>query len=313
MKAIILKEFGGVENLTYTEVQKPQPAPGEVLVQVKAIGINPVDAKTRAGFGMAGRLKDQLPLILGWDISGIVTKVGEGVTQFKVGDAVFGMVNFPKHAKAYAEYVAAPANELALKPANLTHNEAAAATLAALTAYQSIVHTIGVQVGQRVLIHAASGGVGHYAVQIAKHLGAYVIGTSSAANAAFVLGLGADAHIDYHSQRFEDVVTDIDVVLDNVGGENIDRSIDILKPNGQIISYPGGGSPITKDKAAEKGRRGYVFMVWPGGEDMKAIAALLEEGILKSHVSQTFTFDRMREAHTQIESGRTVGKIVVTL
>ncbi len=313
MKAIVLNEFGGIKNLTYTEVEKPQPAAGEVLVQVKAISINPVDAKTRAGFGMAGRLKDQLPLILGWDISGIVTEVGEGVTEFKVGDAVFGMVNFPKHAKAYAEYVAAPASELALKPANISHNEAAAATLAALTAYQSIVHTIVVKAGQRVLIHAASGGVGHYAVQIAKYLGAYVVGTSSAANKYFVLGLGADTHIDYHAQRFEDVAHDIDVVLDNVGGENIDRSINILKPNGQIVSYPGGGSTVTQDKAAEKGRRGYMFMVRPSGEDMKVIAGMLEKGTLKSHVSQTFDFSQMREAHTQIESGRTVGKIIITL
>ncbi|MDN5288508.1 MAG: Alcohol dehydrogenase zinc-binding domain protein [Mucilaginibacter sp.] len=314
MKAIILNEFGGVENFQYIEAEEPQPAPGEVLVKIAALSINPVDVKTRAGFAMAGKLKDQMPLILGWDISGTVTKVGEGVTLFKTGDEVFGMVNFPKHARAYAEYVAAPANELALKPVGISHNEAAAATLAALTAYQSITHAIGgIKRRQRVLIHGASGGVGHFAVQIAKHLGAYVIGTSSAANKGFVLGLGADEHIDYKTQRFEEVVSDIDVVLNSVGGDTLDRSLTILKEDGHIISYPSGGSTLTKDKAAQAGRTGHVFMVWPSGEDMKAIAALLEQYIIRAKVSQSFAFRNMAAAHLQMESGRTVGKIVITL
>ena len=314
MKAIALNEFGGVENLMYIEAEKPQPAHGEVLIKTIALSINPVDVKTRAGYGMAGRLKDQLPLILGWDISGTVTAVGAGVTQFKTGDEVFGMVNFPKHARAYAQYVAAPDNELALKPANITYNHAAAATLAALTAYQSITHILGgIKPGQKVLVHGASGGVGHFAVQIAKHLGAYVIGTSSAVNKEFVLSLGADEHIDYNTQRFEDVVSDVDVVLDNVGGEIIDRSLTILKNTGHIISYPGGGNTITKDKAAAAGKNGHVYMVWPDGNDMQAIANLLEQGIIKAHVSNTFDFNDMAAAHLQIESGRTVGKIVVTL
>ncbi|TRW22030.1 NADP-dependent oxidoreductase [Flavobacterium zepuense] len=314
MRAIVLNKFGGVENFQYQEVEIPQPAAGEVLVKIAALSVNPVDAKTRAGYGMAGRLKDQFPLVLGWDISGTVIKVGEGATRFKVGDEVFGMVNFPKHARAYAEYVAAPVAELALKPTNINHHQAAAATLAALTAYQSIQHTLGsIQPGQRVLVHAASGGVGHFAVQIAKHLGAYVIGTSSAANKDFVLGLGADEHIDYKAHRFEDVVSNVDIVLDNVGGDTIDRSLTVLKEDGHIISYPGGGGTVTRDKAADAGKTGYVFMVWPDGNDMEAIANLLKQGIIKPHVSKTFDFNDMRAAHLQIESGRTVGKIVVTL
>lgn len=313
MKAIVLEEFGGIENLLYKEIEKPVPAAGEVLIQVKAISINPVDVKTRSGKGIAGKLRDQLPLILGWDISGIVTAIGAGVTRFKAGDAVFGMVNFPGHGKAYAEYVTAPADQLAHKPAIISHEEAAAATLAALTAYQSITHLINVQPGDRVLVHAAAGGVGHFAVQIAKQLGAYVIGTSSAANKEFVLGLGADEHIDYKAQRFEEAVADVDFVFDTIGGENIDRSLQVIKKGGSIISIPSGLNEAVKEKAQAMGINGYQFMVTSNGEDMNHIARLLERGVLKAHVSKTFSFDNMAEAHLQIETGRTVGKIVVIL
>jgi NADPH:quinone reductase-like Zn-dependent oxidoreductase len=313
MKAIILEEFGGVENLLYKEIEKPVPAAGEVLIQVKAISINPVDVKTRSGKGIAGKLRDQLPLILGWDISGIVTAIGAGVTRFKAGDAVFGMVNFPGHGKAYAEYVTAPADQLAHKPAIISHEEAAAATLAALTAYQSITHLINVQPGNRVMVHAAAGGVGHFAVQIAKQLGAYVIGTSSAANKEFVLGLGADEHIDYKAQRFEEAVAEVDFVFDTIGGENIDRSLQVIKKGGSIISIPSGLNEAVKEKAQAMGINGYQFMVTSKGEDMNHIARLLERGVLKAHVSKTFSFDNMAEAHLQIETGRTVGKIVVIL
>ena len=213
MKAFILSDPGAADMLQLSDVEKPMIQPDQVLVQVKAISINPVDVKSRAGKGVYGRLKEIKPLILGWDISGIVSEVGTEVTDFKVGDEVFGMVNFPGHGQAYAEYVAAPASHLALKPDNISHEEAAAATLAALTAYQGLVQQAKVQAGQKVLIHAAAGGVGHFAVQIAKHLGAHVTGTSSAANKDLVLKLGADAHIDYRSVKFEEVVNDLDFVL----------------------------------------------------------------------------------------------------
>jgi NADPH:quinone reductase-like Zn-dependent oxidoreductase len=189
MKAIILKDFGGVENLVPAEIPVPTIAADEVLVKLKTISINPVDAKTRSGKGVAGRMKDESPIILGWDLSGEITEVGADVTAFKPGDEVFAMIDFPKSGKAYAEYVKAKADELALKPAGISHEEAAAATLAALTSWQAFHTYAPIKPGDRVLIHAASGGVGHYAVQIAKHLGAYVIATSSAANREFVLGL----------------------------------------------------------------------------------------------------------------------------
>ena len=311
MKAITLAGFGGVEVLQYTELPVPVIGAIEVLVQVRAISINPVDVKTRAGKGVSGRIKDESPIILGWDISGVVSAVGPGVTAFKPGDEVFGMVNFPGHGKAYAEYVAVPASQLALKPEGSSHEEAAATTLAALTAWQGLVTHAVINRGDRVLIHAAAGGVGHYAVQLAKHLGAYVIGTSSAANRDFVLGLGADEHIDYKARPLEEATGEIDFVLDTIGGDNIDHSLAVMKKGGAIISIPAGLREAVVEKAKEKGINGSFFMVQSSGEDMAKIAELLRSGVLRSHVSQVFSFDEMGNAHLQIESGRTKGKVVV--
>jgi len=313
MKAIILKDFGGVENLITTNIPVPSIQADEVLIQLKSISINPVDVKTRSGKGVAGLIKDQMPAILGWDISGVITEAGSGVTNFKPGDEVFAMLAFPKLGKAYAEYVTAKANELALKPANISHDEAAAATLAALTAWQALTTHGSIKAGSRVLIHAAAGGVGHYAVQLAKHLGAYVIGTSSLANRDFVLSLGADEHIDYKAQPFENVVKNIDFVLDAIGGEYIDRSLTIIKKGGTIISIPSGLNEGVTEKAQAVGANGYTMRVQPGDKDMRIIAGLLETGIIRSHVSKTFPFDQMADAHLHLESGRTVGKVTLKL
>ena len=310
MKAITLSTFGDIENLQIKEIPVPEIVANEVLVEVKSISINPVDVKSRQGKGMAGRLKGLDPLILGWDISGIVTETRS--SQFNVGDSVFGMVNFPGHGQAYAEYVAAPASQLAIKPANINFNEAAAATLAALTAWQALVVHAKVQKGQRVLIHAAAGGVGHYAVQLAKHLGAYVIGTSSANNKDFVLSLGADEHIDYKLKPFEEQTSDIDFVLDTIGGENIDRSLKIVKKGGTLITIPSGLSDGVAEKGHAAGINAFFFLVSSNGEHMQEIAALLEKGILKSYVSDLFPFEKMGEAHLQVESGRTRGKVIVS-
>lgn len=311
MKAFISNNPGDVSELQLQEIEIPTIQPGEVLVKVKAISINPVDVKSRAGKGVYGRIKDQSPLILGWDISGTVTESQS--EKFKVGDEVFGMVNFPGHGKAYAEYVAAPAAQLALKPANISHQEAAAATLAALTAYQAMVHNAHVQAGQKVLVHAAAGGVGHFAVQLAKHLGAHVTGTSSAKNKDFILSLGADAHIDYTTHDWANHPEEFDFVLDGVGGDTIDKSLLVTKPGGTVISIPTGLNEAVTEKAKAKGVNGYFILVKSDGDDMQQIAALLEKGILKAHVSKTFPFAEMAEAHRQVESGRTVGKVIVTL
>jgi len=312
MKAIILKDFGGVENLQLTEKEVPAVGAGEVLVKLNAISINPVDVKTRSGKGIAGLIKDQLPVILGWDISGTITEVGAEVTQFKTGDEVFAMLAFPGLGNTYAEYVVAKADELALKPENVSHNDAAAATLAALTAWQALTTHANVQAGQRVLIHAAAGGVGHYAVQMAKHLGAYVIGTASAANRDFVLGLGADEHVDYRAQPFEEVIQDIDFVLDSMGGDYIDRSLKVTKKGGTIISIPSGLNETVTEKAKALGINGYTIRVKPNGDDMEQIAGLLADSKIRSHVSGVFPFEEMAAAHQQIETGRTVGKVVLT-
>ncbi len=311
MKAIILKEFGSADQLQRQELQIPEVKDQEVLIKVKAISINPVDIKTREGKGVAGKIRDENPMILGWDISGIVeTSRSE---EFKAGDEVFGMVNFPGHGKAYAEYVAAPANQLALKPKQTSHTDAAAATLAALTAWQVLVDHAKIKAGDRVLIHAAAGGVGHYAVQIAKHLGAYVIGTSSAAKRQFVLSLGADEHIDYTAGPLEQFTSDIDFVLDAIGGENIDKSLKVIKKGGTIISIPSGLREAVAEKAKAMGINGYFTMVESSGHNMQQIARLLENGTLKSHVSQLFDFEQMADAHQALETGRTQGKIVITV
>jgi NADPH:quinone reductase-like Zn-dependent oxidoreductase len=309
MKAIILKDFGGVEQLELTELPVPVIGEGEVLVQVKAISINPVDAKTRAGKGAAGKLKDEKPMILGWDIAGIVTESKS--EEFQVGDEVFGMVHFPGVGRAYAEYVAAPADQLALKPEDINFESAAAATLAALTPWQAFSDHGRLRAGQRVLIHAAAGGVGHFAVQFARHIGAYVIGTASPENKDFVLGLGANEFIDYTTQRFEDVVKDIDFVLDTRGGDYIDRSLKVIKKGGTLVSIPSSANDGVQEKAKAKGIFGKSMMVQSSGEDMQHIASLLEEGALRAEVSKVFPFAQMAEAHLAIETGKTRGKIVV--
>jgi NADPH:quinone reductase-like Zn-dependent oxidoreductase len=313
MKAIILKGFGGVENLIQSNIPVPDVSDNEVLVKVKAISINPVDIKTRSGKALAGRLKDMSPLILGWDISGVVTETGKSVNSFKTGDEVFGMINFPGHGKAYAEYVSAPEAYLALKPANISHEEAAAASLAALTAWQILKGREGIKPGYKVLIHAAAGGVGHYAVQMAKFLGADVAGTASGINREFILGLGASEHIDYEKQRFENILHHMDFVLDAIGEDYIDRSLKVLKPGGTIISIPSGANENIYEKARAKGMNGNTFMVQSNGNDMKEISDLLQKSIIRSYVSKTFSFDEIQSAHRQIETRKTAGKVVVTL
>lgn len=311
MKAIIIEQPGGVNQLIYTEIEKPKAAATEVLIKVKAISINPVDVKTRAGKGVYGRIKTEDPLIIGWDIAGVVESVGTAVTKFKVGDEVFGMVNFPGHGKAYAEYVVAPENQLAFKPSNVSFEEAAASTLVALTAWQALVKNANVQAGQKVLVHAAAGGVGHFAVQIAKYLGAEVTGTSSAKNKDFVLSLGTDAHIDYHNYDWESHPEEFDFVLDTIGGDNIDHSILVTKKGGSVISIPTGLNEAVTEKAEAKGVKGYFILVQSNGEDVQQIASLLEKGEIKATVQQILPFAEMKQAHLQVETGRTVGKIVV--
>ncbi|MEO8583963.1 MAG: NADP-dependent oxidoreductase [Flavitalea sp.] len=313
MRAIILKDFGGSDQLEVTDILVPEIESNEVLVQMKTFGLNPVDVKTRKGKGQAARLKNENPMILGWDISGTVIKTGSEVNSFKNGDEVFGMINLPGIGKAYAEFVAAPEAHIAIKPKNISHQEAAAAGIAAMTAYQALTKHAVIKKGDTILIHAASGGVGHYAVQIAKHLGAYVIATSSVQNKNFVMELGADEHIDYKAKPFEEVSPVVDLILDTIGGENIDRSLKILKEGGTIVAIPSGISESVTEKAMAQGKIGIFFFALSNGDDMQEIASLLASGAIKSKVTKQFQLENIRAAHDLLESGRAVGKMVVNL
>lgn len=313
MKAIFLKAPGSTENFIYKEVPQPTIVEDEVLVQVKSFSINPIDIKTRKGQGVFvyASLDPAKEIILGWDISGIVIQSNSNL--FKAGDEVFGMVNFLGIGSAYAEFVAAPASHLAKKPSNISHSEAAGATLAALTAWQNLVTRAHIKAGDRVLIHAAAGGVGHYAVQIAKYFGAYVIGTSSAVNKDFVLSIGADEHLDYKTQVLTESVKDVDFVLECLDNKSILNSISVIKPGGSLFSILTSISQEAKAKADLNSIATVYTNVSSNGSEMNNIGELLYSGAIKSHISKEFSFDQIADAHAQIESGRTVGKIVVNV
>lgn len=314
MKAIILNEAGSASNFKYIDIPKPEINADEVLVKVSALSINPVDYKTRSSeVGIKRFFEEERPVILGWDLSGTIVEVGKEVTDFKLNDEVFGMVNFPGKGKAYAEYVAVPASHLALKPSNISHEEAAAGTLALLTAWQALVTNGKIKEGDKVLIHGASGGVGHYATQIAKHFKAHVIGTSSEKNKEFVLQNGGDQHIDYTKTDFEKEVSEVDLVLNSISDAINNRSVDVVKPGGKIIYILGTIAPENVEKAKNNNVDLFAILVESSGADMKAVADLMQKGSIKSHVSQIFSFDEMDKAHLQSETGRTVGKIVIKL
>lgn len=313
MKAIVLEKAGGIENLVMKDINKPTINETEVLVAVKAISINPADAKVRSAEEALkmfyGKPTD---VILGWDISGTVVSIGDKVSKFKVGDNVFGMVNFPGAGNAYAEFVASSEDHLAKIPSTISFEEAAATTLAALTALQVLQHTV--KKDDRVLIHAGSGGVGHFAIQIAKSLGAYVVTTSSAKNKDFVMSLGADEHIDYKKQAFEEVATNIDFVLDGMGGEVLFNSLKVMRNGGSIISLP-TPPPVIEEaqNKAENNVKVASMLVQSNGDDMNTLKEMLANNTLKPTIYKTFPFAEMRAAHTEVEAGRTVGKVIVTL
>ncbi|MFE2052048.1 NADP-dependent oxidoreductase [Streptomyces sp. NPDC059459] len=306
MRAVVVEQWGGPQELSEREIERPEPGLGEVLVRVRAAGVNPVDWKTRT----TGSLIEwgTLPAV-GWDVSGTVEAAGPGVGVYRPGDEVFGMPLFPRQAGGYAEYVVAPARHLARKPAGLTHVEAAALPLAALTAWQALVDTADVRPGERVLVHAAAGGVGHLAVQIAKSRGAHVIGTASAAKHALVRELGADEVIDYRSVQFEDVVSDVDVVLDALGGRTAERSVRVLREGGRLITLPGPDDV----PAAPRGVRAMWMLVEPDHHGLREIAALVERGSLKPVVETVLPLAQAAKAHEIGEQGGTTGKIVLTV
>ncbi|MCQ8770487.1 NADP-dependent oxidoreductase [Streptomyces telluris] len=307
MRAVVQKSFGGPEVLEVVETERPTPLGGEVLVRVHASGVNPVDVAVRSG---ALPLLGEPPFGVGWDISGVVEEAGPGA-RFKPGDEVFGMPFFPRAATGYAEYVAVPSRQVARKPAGLDHVHAAALPLAALTAWQGLVDAARITEGQRVLIHRAAGGVGHFAVQIAKARGAHVIAMASAPKHDFVRGLGADEVIDYRTTDFTEAVKDVDVVFDS-SSEGI-RSLAVLRPGGTLVSIMEHWNQELAAQVEAAGRNFAGISVEPDYASLEAIAALVEAGRIRPHVAGTFPLAEAAAAHEAVGSGRTQGKIVLTV
>jgi NADPH:quinone reductase-like Zn-dependent oxidoreductase len=301
--------FGGPEVLYLTERAVPMARPGEICVRILAAGVNPVDCSTRAGRGMASVLGEP-PFVLGWDIVGVVSEIGFGVTRFALGDRVFGTPCFPYQAGGYAEYIAAPARNFAVVPSSLGDAQAAALPLAALTAWQ-ILSLADLQPDQRVLIHAAAGGVGHLAVQIAKARGAYVIGTASEDKHSLLAELGIDEAIDYQRERFERRLCGLDLVVDLVGGDYSLRSLKTLAPSGLLVSAASRPPNGLLDAAQELRVRATGFLVEPDRTALEEIARLVERDQLRVRVSHTLDLAEAARAHTLVESRRTMGKIVL--
>jgi NADPH:quinone reductase-like Zn-dependent oxidoreductase len=304
---------GGPEVLELREVERPEPVPTEVLVGVSAVGINPVDWKIRK-YGGNPRSVGEPPLILGWDIAGVVEETAGNLTRFAVGDRVFGMPWFPRLARAYAEYVTSPARQLARTPDGLTDEQAAGLPLAGLTAWQALVDVADVGEGDRVLIHAAAGGVGHLAVQIAKARGAQVIGTARATKHDFLRELGVDEPIDYTTTPWEQTVSDLDIVLDPIGGEDYGmRSLETLRKDGLLIVLPGGVPEAVAAAAREQSKRATGIQVEPDYCALESLAGLVDEGRLRVEVDETFPLEKAGEAHQRLQEGRTKGKVVLTV
>ena len=298
MKAVRIHNYGEPEVLKYEDAPRPQPANGEVLIRVHATSVNPIDWKVRAGY-MKDFLPHSFPLILGWDVSGVIEEVGSNpitAARFKKGDEVYSL---PDHTRngAYAEYIVVRESEVALKPNALHHIRAAAVPLAALTAWQALIDTAQLKPEQRVLIHAAAGGVGHFAVQLAKWRGAHVIGTASVKNHEMLYELGADELIDYTMQHFEDVPRNIDVVLDTIGGDTQDRSFAVLKRGGVLVSSVAEPDQLT---AARRNVQALFFLVDVSSGRLEELAALIDAGALTTSVGDVLPLAEARTAHEML-------------
>ncbi|MEU9667775.1 NADP-dependent oxidoreductase [Streptomyces bobili] len=307
MKGISYSRYGGPEVLEYGEVRDPKVGPDSVLVKVRAAAVNPVDWKCREGY-LDGALEAVFPVVPGWDVSGVVVQPGPAVGEFSVGDEVIGYVREDFLSRGtFAEYVAAPVRTLARKPRNLTWEQAAGLPLVGLTAYQVLTKALQVKRGETVLIHAAAGGVGSIAVQLARHLGARPIGTASEANHDFVRSLGGEP-VTYGNGLAERVrglaPEGVDAAFDTIGGDTLKTSANLLAPEGRLVSIADGD-------VVDYG--GHYFFVRPDPDDLTRLAELAEQGVVSVHVSQTFPLDRAADAHRRSEEGRTRGKIVVTV
>lgn len=304
MRAIQLQRFGDPDVLEVHEIPRPVAGRKELLVRVRSAGVNPVDASIRA-FGTWA----SLPYVPGFDLSGEVVAVGSGVDKFKIGDEIYAMLDLQR-AGAYAEYALVKEDEAALKPSKISHSEAASLPLVSLTAWQALIETADLRQGQTVLIHAGAGGVGSIAVQLAKWRGATVITTASDYNHGFLRDLGADTVVDYRRDRFEDFAADVDVVFDLIGGKTQDRSIEVLRDGGRLVSLVGlsskGQNPGRKIEAS-------AILVKPDSAQLGQIGKLVDEGILQPIVTYRFPLEQAPKAHEQSETRHTRGKIVLEI
>ncbi len=315
MRAVVFDAPGDADVLRAAVVPTPAPVLSELLVRVVAAGINPIDAKTRSGAGVSSAITE-FPSTLGFDFSGVVVSSPYESHPLPVGTEVFGMVPFPRSGGTYAEYVAVPTLSVARKPASLSHVEAAGVPLAALTAWGLVVETAHAHEGQRILIHAGAGGVGHFAVQLAAYFGAHVTATGSGSNLAWLRELGASVVIDRNTMRFDEVAGEVDVVIDLVGNvhdETGTRSLSVLRPGGLYILVPTGSWPGYAAAAAEAGMRTTSYKVIPDGGVLATIARLLESGAIHVFVDRVFPLAEAASAHRELEKGRTRGKIVLAV
>ena len=306
MKAVRIHEYGGRNVLRYEEIPVPRISDDEVLIRVIATAVNPVDWKIREGY-LREIIPYEFPLTLGWDLSGIIEGAGKNVKNFSSGDLVYSRPDLTRNG-AYAEYIAVRENEVAHKPHTVSFAEAASIPLAGITAWEAVINGGQIKEGQSILIHAASGGVGSLAVQLAKWKGANVIATSSEKNKSFVKSLGADKIIDYRSVRFQDVVKDVDVVFDTIGGETQENSWVVLKQGGILVSIV---QPPSEERARRAGAKGKFVFIQPNAEILRELAKLIDDGIVRPIVGAEFSLKDISKAHELSESGRALGKIVI--
>jgi NADPH:quinone reductase-like Zn-dependent oxidoreductase len=305
---------GGPEVLEVQEIERPVPAPDEVLIKLAAVGVNPVDTQVRAGSWVPEEMGEP-PMILGWDLAGTVAELGEEVSGFERGDRVFGMPRFPGPGRCDAEYVVAFPDEIARAPEALTDEQAGALPLAGLTAWQALVDTAEVGEGDRVVVQAAAGGVGHLAVQIAKARGAHVIGTARGEKHDFLRSIGVDEPIDYTAGPLEEAVSDVDVVVELVSEDDagLIASLATLREGGLLVVIAGDLTDEVSAATREQGKRAEEMLVSPDRAGLEALAALAEEGRLQVAIDETFPLARAAEAHERLEAGRAKGKVVLTV
>lgn len=315
MKAVRMHAFGDIDVLRYEEVEQPLPQAEEVLVRVHAAGINPVDWGARSypmpsTTGAAGVV---LPYTLGWDLAGSVVALGAGVTHFTIGEAVYSMSRFPREAGAYSEYTAVPVSDLARKPEHLTYQQAAAAPMSALTAWQALFDAAELQAGQTVFIPGGAGGVGHFAIQLAKWKGARVITTTSTRNIAFVQDLGADVVIDYTRQTIAEALQEVDVVLDMMSEDVLKEAFRGVKRGSRVVSLIRAHKELGEQLAEQAGAHFTFILVHPSGEQLTRIANLCDGGQLKVFIETTFPLQDVAKAHKLSEGRHVRGKLVLTI